>query len=334
MIDNHVEHVRVVQEWIKNYNKRRVRMASPAKGKVVGFNFGDKSAYSSGGGLPEGDYIWTDLTVMMHQYTKLDGSPAGPARLGVMITLKPMGEGEDHTQFYPLGSKAHESWAPNPATGKGIVPIPGGPGTPPNNGTNWMVLLKSLWDSGLPEGIVQDDLSVLEGVWVHMANVPEPEERKSFKSKTGEAAGDDRVKMIPVVTEIKDDGKPWEGTGGIPEDKPAPKGKGTTAKPAATATTVKLASAKTTTATAPDKEEGGEEVETAAITGISEVLEKNPNGCPKLILRTGTFKSVKTAHGDELANAVMNKYFATDPALTGILSTLGYTLVGSQVKAA
>src|ERR1700674_3567054 len=182
------------------------------------FNFGDESSYSAGGGIPEGDYCWTDLTCKMYQFNKADGTPAGPERVGIIITMVPITfsdkgvpsvSGEETTQSYSLGSKAHESWAPNPETGKGIVPIPGGPGTAPNNATNWHVLLKSLWDSGMPKGILKDDLSVVEGLWVHMANVPEPEERKGYKSKTGEAAIADQPRTIPVVSEIKDGGMPW-----------------------------------------------------------------------------------------------------------------------------
>src|SRR5580700_4453687 len=136
------------------------------------FNLGDIGAYSSGGVLPEGDYCWKDCSVQMFQGTKQDGSPAGAARLGVIITLVGLHNGgEEHTQFYSFGSKAHESWAPNPNTGKGIVDVPGGPGTPPNASTNWAVLLKSLYDSGLPQGIFSDDFSVLDGLWCHMANV-------------------------------------------------------------------------------------------------------------------------------------------------------------------
>jgi len=301
----------------------------PAKqqaGKAVGFNFGDLSNYSSGGGIPEGDYVWTDLSVQMYQAKKQDtGANVGPARLGVMITLVPLAGGDERTQFYSLGSNADKSWAPNPETGKGIVAIPGGPGTPPNASTNWAVLVKSLMDSGLPNGILQDDLSVLEGIHVHMANVPEPEERKGFVAKTGEAADDNRPKTIAVVTEIKDDGKPWEGTGGVPEAKAAvaPNGSARSAAKKSTA-----ASASTATAASES-----DDVLEAAINGASEVLGKSPNGCTKLLFRTGTFKAVNTAVGQEMAQKVINTYFSSDDKLNSLLQQLGYEVSGTQVKA-
>src|SRR5271155_1825816 len=207
---------------------------APAQAPSAGFNFGDMSAYSSGGGIPEGDYVWTDLTVEMFQPTKLSGATVGPAKLAVKVTMVPLPNGEPREQHYSLGTNAHQSWQPNPETGKSIVAVPGGPGTPPNASTNWAILVKSLFDSGLPNGILNDDLSVLEGIHVHMANVPEPEERKGFRAKTGEAAEIQTPATIAVVTEIKDDGKPWEGTGGITEAAaPKPNGKVPTAAQAA-----------------------------------------------------------------------------------------------------
>jgi hypothetical protein len=305
----------------------------PASG---GFNFGDMSAYSSGGGIPEGDYVWKELTVEMFQPTKLSGATVGPAKLAVRIVLAPLGGGEDREQHYSLGTNAHQSWQPNPETGKSIVAVPGGPGTPPNASTNWAMLVKSLFDSGLPNGVLQDDLSVLEGIHVHMANVPEPEDRKGFRAKTGEASEIQAPGTIAVVTEIKDDGKPWEGTGGVPaETAPKPNGKvphgtGQTAAPAAA---TRPATSRGATATTPAAPAVAEDTETAAITGISSVLElpQYAKGVGKLILRTSTFKSVSSTSGQEVAQKVINTYFSSDDSLNSILNSLGYKVAGPQV---
>src|ERR1700675_483221 len=306
-----------------------MRKATPPTG---GFNWGDLAGYSSGGVLPEGDYCWTELTVEMFQPTKQTGEKVGPAKLAVKITLVPLAGGEAREQHYSLGTNAHQSWQPNPETGKGLVAVPGGPGTPPNASTNWAFLIKSLYDSGLPNGILNDDLSVLEGVHVHMANVPEPEERKGFMSKTGEAGETQGPKTIAVVTEIKDDGKPWEGTGGIVEAAVAPKpnGKVPTAAQAAATRPAPSRTAPAQKAAAPA---ANDDVETAAITGISSVLEL-PNyakGVGKLILRTSTFKSVSGANGQEVAQKVINTYFSSDDTLNSILNSLGYKVQGTQV---
>jgi hypothetical protein len=302
-----------------------IRKAAPA---AAGFNLGDMSAYSSGGGIPEGDYVWTDLTIEMFQPTKMDGTKVGPAKLACKIVMVPLGGGEAREQHYSLGTNAHQSWQPNPETGKGIVAVPGGPGTPPNASTNWAVLVKSLFDSGLPQGILNDDLSVLEGMHVHMANVPEPEERKGFVSKTGEAGEMQGPKTIAVVTEIKDDGKPWEGTGGIPEAAPTPKGKPAPAAATLPATQTRVAAPAPAASASPS-----EDTETTAIAGISSVLEdpKHAKGVGKLILRTSTFKAVSTSNGQEAAQKVINTYFNSDDSLNGILNLLGYKVSGAQV---
>ncbi len=52
----------------------------------AGFMFGDLSQYSSGGGIPEGDYCWTDLTVEMFQPTKQTGEKVGPTVVALGYT--------------------------------------------------------------------------------------------------------------------------------------------------------------------------------------------------------------------------------------------------------
>ena len=76
-----------------------------------------------------------------------------------------------------------------------------------------------------------------------------------------------------------------------------------------------------------------DDVETTAISGISSVLEdpKHSKGVGKLILRTSTFKSVSTSHGQEMAQKVINEYFNSDDNLNGILNLLGYKISGAQV---
>ncbi len=297
-------------------------MAARQAAAPVGVNFGSMSFYVAGGGLPEGDYILTH-EVRMYQAEDAQGVKKGPERLGVMITAQPLNDlspDSARTQFYSMGSKANLSFAPN-AAGKGILPVPGGPATTLNNQTNWAFLLKSYYDSGLPEGIFTNDFSVLDGVHVHMTNVPEPAERAGFQSTTGEAEMAARKPgTIAIITEIKDDGKPWEGTGGTPKAGKA------AAKPALVKPAAKPVAA-------PEPEDDVDEaVKSAALDGITTVIEKNPNGMPKLKLRTDTFKAVKAAHDDDMANAVTTSVFASDDALNVILADLGYVCEGSQIK--
>lgn len=311
-------------------------LKKPAPAAHAGVNFGSLDMYVAGGGLPEGDYVMADLTVQMYQAETKAGVKRGEPRLGVMITFLPLHDPKEEnarTQFYSMGGAADKSFAPNPETGKGLVPIPGGSGTTLNNSTNWAMLLKSLYDCGLPEGIFNNDVSVLEGTWVHITNVPEPEERKGFvnRAATGEAAPEQRQNnTVAIVSEIKDDGKPWEGSGGIPEAAAPP------VKPAVKANGKPAVAAKKTAAPPPPAAEaaGDEDVQSAAVNGISAVLEKNPNGVGKLILRTGTFNAVKAASGDDMASAVIDTYFGDDATLSALLGTVGYTVSGLMVKPA
>lgn len=311
-------------------------MATPIKKTAAppaptGINFGDLGMYVAGGGMPDGDYIARDFSVLMYQAKNSAGANQGPPRLGVMITYLPLSDPKpdnERTQFYSMGSKADQSFAPNPETGKGVVAIPGAAGTTFNHSTNWALYLKSLYDSGLEPGVFSNDLSVLDGVHVHVQNVPEPEERKGFaQSATGEAAGmpqDNKPRTIAIVTEIKEGGKPWEGGGGIPTGT-AP----AAAKPAAKPT------AKPAPATEPAGETGDkEDIHTAAIDGISDVLTKKPNGLPRLGLRTDTFNVIKKKVSEEMAGMVIQTYFEDTDALSILLGEVGYAVVGSNIKLA
>lgn len=301
-----------------------VRRAAPTAKPTGGTGFGALGFYFGGSILPEGDYAM-EFNVIMHQGTKQDGSPAGPARLGVMITAHPLSGGDPSDQFLSMGTKASESFAPDPETGKSLVAVAGGPGLNPNNKTNWFYFLKSLYDCGLPEGIFENDLTTIDGIHVHTQNIPEPEDRKSFGARTGEAGAEERRGggLMPVVSEIKEDGKPWEGTGGLPSAKPA----GKKAAPVAARAPVRAAAK-----AAPVAAVENEDVEASALNAVAAVLEKSPNGCTKVALRTGTFKSLNDTAGDEMAQAVLDTYFGSDDTLNALVNQLEYSVQGVMVK--
>ena len=310
------------------------RQAAVTPPPVEGVSFGDLGMYVAGGGLPEGDYIIADTQVLMYQAKNQQGVAKGPLRLGVLITFLPLADPKDEharEQFYSMGTNADKSFAPNPTTGKGIVAIPGASGVTLNESTNWAILLKSLYDSGLPQGVFTNDTSVLEGTWVHVAPIPEPEERKTFRATaaTGEAAQDqpNRPGTISVVTEIKDEGKPWEGSGGIPENVPAVK--------AATGKPSLVGKGKVNGSPATASVNVEEEIITAAINGVSDVLEANANGCPTAKLKTEAFKAIKSKFGGEpIANQVVKDIFENKDAFANVLGQIGYQAVGLMVKPA
>lgn len=317
--------------------KRPAAVAPPPA--PSGVNFGDLSMYAGGFTLPEGNYAFVFNAVMHAGFKQTTLAP----RLGIMVDAYPLDGGEPKPTFFSMGSGADKSFAPDPDTGKGLVPIPGAPASTFNNQTNWALFLKSLYDCGLPAGVFTNDLTVLDGIWVHTQNVPEPEERKGFgtRAATGEAATTEPEKrgnqLTTVITEILEGGKPWEGGGGIPAEGAAPVAAPAKApakpnlrpvsRPAAAPAPAPAA------ATAADSTDE-EAVQEAAINGMSAVLEKAPNGVTKLLLRTGTFKAVSAAVSAEMASAVISNYVENEANLTAILGQLGYALVGGQIKPA
>lgn len=328
-------------------------MALPIK-KVVappvsdGVNFLSMDFYTGGFTLPEGDYVWTKVDVVMHAGFGPNADQT-KQRLGAMIHLKDLRDlaAEVRPIFCSFGTSAHLSFAPNPATGKGVVPIPGGKASTLPSSTNWAILLKSIYDSDPTlASVASNDVSIFEGMWAHMKSVPEPDERKGFAQAavTGEAAvpgqtQERKAQMTPVVTDILDAGKPWEGTGGVPAVSPFADAKTTAAKvngAVKPATTVpKAAPAPVAVAEATAEVDDGD-IRTAAINALADVLGSKPEGGSKLMIRTSTFAYLKKAHGDDVGSAVIDAYFqpGKEDALNTVLGEHGYVLAGGQIKPA
>lgn len=345
---------------------------APAAGAAP--NFGDLGWYVAGGfKLPPG--LWAMVfTVQMHLAKKADGTPVQGARprLAVIAECTPIDKDGAHTggavqeSIWGMGTKAHESWQPNPDTGKGLLPVANPNGNQPlNPSSGWGLMLKSLYDCGLPEGVFVNDLSALDGIWVRTENVPEPDEWKNIKDpvvQTGEAAVlaaaagqpvQQQKKREPghvtVVSEILEDGMPWSGGGGVPElteepaaptakaAKPAVAAKpATTAKPAVAGPKAMVKKPAKVEYVAPEgmPEELAElaEMVEAAATQVLE-LDANAKGCSRLILKTGVYNRIAAAHGDEHGEAAKANFFAdgTEDALNLVLARLGYEFNGSKV---
>lgn len=303
---------------------------------VEGAMFGDLGFYGGGSfTIPEGDYVASNHSVVVFRPEEKQGRATPQPRLGVMITFKSRTdpESEAKEQFYSMGSSAMLSWAPHPETGKGLVPVAGGPGAPLPSSTNWGLYLKSLYDSGLDPGVFTNDLSVLDGMWVHIHHMLEPEERKGFASKTGEAAPQQRTtpNKIAVVSLIEEDGKPWEGTGGdVTPAAPAKAAPKTAVKagPVAVKTAPKAAARP---APVPEPAESDDDaLKSAAVSGLGEVLASTPPTMTRLKLRTELFKNLSKADADT-AKGVIDTFFANDDALNSILGDVGYQVQGSNI---
>lgn len=314
--------------------RRPAPVAAASEG--VDFLSRTSSLYSGSFVLPAGDWaIWFDL---MLQQPKENSSYSNP-RLGVRLSCVPLDRpnAEPTEQFLSMGRKAHESFLPS-ENGKSLVPVIGGPGTLTNK-SNWNLFRDSMYNAGLPEGIMSNDLSVLDGIWVTTAQEAEPEERKGFGgAETGEVQQQNRgTGKIPVVIAIIEGGAPWEGGGGLPEAtapkaavRPGPKAAAApVARPAAKPAPVRAAAA-------PAEAVDEDAVTTAAVNAVGAILgeEKYAAGIPKLILKTSVFKAIEKSDGKEMASAVTEAYFKTDELMAGLLEQIGYTLAGTTVKPA
>jgi len=329
----------------------------------VGVNFLDLGMYSGGSFIPNGDYV-VFHNVILHQPQDKQGNKKGPERLGVMVDFYPMAnpiEENKLQQFYSMGTKAHESYQPNPDTGKGIVAIPGTSGGL-NDKTNWFLYIHSLVQSSFPPSLGTNDLTVIDGTWVHISNEDEPADRSSFQSATAEVSQEPRKpNKVAIVTEILEGGAPWEGGGGLEgaaeahaalngaaptpvtpvRTMPRPAARVTPALATRPAPAVARPAARPVAAPAPapvepaEIEEVDEAVVNAATDAVYNLLLKSPNGIPRAALRTQTFTEVKKLTKDEaMATQVINTYFEPggEANLSNLLSSLNHSLVGMTVK--
>lgn len=298
--------------------------AAIAPAKVAEINFGDLGMYVAGGGIPEGKYA------LMHQVVyepETDKYKPTVKRIGVLLSAYPLEGGEPKTKFLGMGS-AHESFVPNPDTGKGLVPKEGGKGSVTiSQSCNWALYLKSLYDAGLPPGMFTNDVSVIDGIWAHLVNEPEPADRQTFRSRqtaTAEVAQEEKPRQpgtYPKVLVLLEGGLPWEGGGGIPEAKAEkPNGKATAAAPAKAAPKAPARPAPVAPTSGPTEEE----LMDLALQGVSSVLEKNPDGVARLMLQTGTFRKAKELSDDATASAVIDLVFKDDNRLAALLADVGY----------
>lgn len=317
-------------------------------------DFGSDSQFLGGMGIPEGRYaLYFDL--MMHRFMKQDGTPGrGPEQLKMRVTAYAIDESgvsimekdeEPKYGYYGLGSKAHLSFAPEPKTGKSLVPIPGGTATKFNDQTNYALFRAALRNCGMPDKFFTGDLTVLDGMWARMTHVPEPEGRKALRgSKTADTELEDENRgpqTISVPLEVLEGGRPWEGeAGGVLEAAPVATKRPTPGKPApAPAAGPKPVAARPATRPAPapvvEEEAADEEdVATVATNAIAEFFEdpKNAKGAAKAVLRTYVFRTVSDKVSPEMGQSVLDAYFEDATVLATLLEPFGFAIAGAMLK--
>lgn len=335
-------------------------------------NIGDLSSYSGGLGIMPGDWVLY-FTAMMYTYQNAQGVATGSPTLGIYIeayNLHNPAE-EPKNQFVSMGRNAHLSLQPHPQTGKSFVRVPGGAGTPLNNLTNWFTFYKSLVDCAPEvEQFFTGDLTILDGMWVHTDLADPPEGRKNMGPRSGDFSDAQQQRSdrkIPVIVEVYPQGKPWEGTGGVPTaavalnapngavapparaalplpPPPAAAPARPTLPPRPAAAAAPLAQPARPGARPPARPAAAplppppaptafsdEDVGMAAVNAVSDVLGANPAGMAKTALRVAAFQAVSAAYGPEMSQAVQEMYFPTDETLSVLINSLGFSIQGPNV---
>lgn len=320
-------------------------VAAPVAKNYV--SFGSLDFYSGSRQIPEGDYA-VEFNWQNFQPKKQDGTPAGASRLVVMASHYNLLGGAPIEFPLGVGEKTHESFQPDPDNPKCLLAVPGGPGQSISKMSNWAIYLNSLYfpvsepEAGMPQGILDNDFSVIDGIHLHVKMEPEPEMRKNMpKSATAELQGEERKGngLVPMVMQILEGGRPWEGGGGFPEEgvpAAAPVAAPVRRAPAAPARPVAAAPAKpaakaparpAAAAPAPVAASGVDENLLASATmAAADVLAANPTGLERAAFRMELFKILqKGAGGPAEANAIVKPLFASDAALNQLTQPLGFT---------
>ena len=311
----------------------------PAAAAVQKIKFLDMGAYAGGNfDLPEGRYV-VFFDFRFHAYTKQDGSK-GQENLGTMLTCYPLladnSVGDPIEHFLSLGRKAKDAVMPNAEDGgKSLVAIPGGTGTLSRN-TNSHLWFKSMLDAGMPEELASvEDLTQIDGVWVQTKNIMEPEERKGYgKAGTGEVEEQQRnqtPQKIPTVIEILEGGAPWDGGGGLPEDKPKGKAPVKAATKPAAATPARRPAPAPVVEDEPAADEDGMNEAIRDAMGAVLSLSKNTKGMTRVMLRMDAFKEIKKTAGEEGQQALAAMFEDNPDAIEGLLGELGFTITGTKV---
>jgi len=154
-----------------------------------------------------------DVTAKTLRFVLWDYGGKAPMSIALKVDMED-DEGKIHEQYYSAGDPTKMQ----PGTdGKAIVPIAGATGL--NVNTNAVAFISSLVNAGFPEDKIGNDISVFDGIGVHVNQVAQPKRPGLKKPEMGEP------KTYLLVTKINR--LPWEAA-----PKPVAKGAPAAAKPA------------------------------------------------------------------------------------------------------
>lgn len=184
------------------------------------------STFSAGGSLIDD----VDVTITRARFCLYDfEGKADTDALCLGVTFQD-GDGTDHVQYYSSGDKQYFVPSEDPKqpdnSGKELVQV--GEKGSLNGGTNAALFLTSLINAGFDESQVDSgDVSVIEGVNVHVNRVPQPK-RNNLPKRPGQS---DREPTVLLVTRINEEKVAAKGKAAAAKPGPAAAQRGIVAKP-------------------------------------------------------------------------------------------------------
>lgn len=254
-----------------------------------------------------------DVTIKRAQFVMFDYQGKAEPQLAMQWDMQD-DDGGVHEHFATLGKAATENFAPSD---DGYHLVPTGEKTTLNKGSNFMLLIESLVAAGYPESRLDDGLSAMEGMRVHIVRVPAPK-RPGIINQPGQEG---REKTVLQVTEVT-----------LPEEKKAA-GKGKAAGAGAGSTTGAptkgKAAAKPAAQEAEDEGEGSELA--TELQGIVLGILGDKGEVKKTGLAPLAFKALQgNPNKAELLKLLANEDFYTQGAEAGLWSYTKGTLSAAE----
>jgi hypothetical protein len=229
--------------------------------------------------------------------------------LGLEVTYRNPEDGFEFSQVYSAGEM--KQFVPS-EDGRFAVPVGSQAGL--NDQSNAIFYITAFVNAGFPENKIGDDVSVFEGAFVHVNNVPQPKR----KGQTGTGA-DGKPNMILIPTKVMR--WPWDPKPAPTAASAAPKVGKTKAAPAVQQAAVPAEAP--AAAAAPAASAGGEDVESKAMSAIMSILSAKGGSISKAALAQAVFAAVKT---DPDRNAIVSTAFKDEFLKQGPWSFDGSTI--------
>jgi len=167
------------------------------------------SEFVEGGAVPvDRNLLWGPCRFNLFDYTKKDGTVVATT-VAAKIHYKD-DEGTEYDQEYSAGDP--NRFAPS-ADGKTLEALTASENL--SKSSNYYILMNALINAGFPENRLDEDISVLDGLYTHNIGIPEPK-RSGLVREQVEGARERVISVPDSIIKL-----PWEGKGKVAPAKKA-----------------------------------------------------------------------------------------------------------------